>query len=233
MSNFGVFIGYDEREAKATEVAAKTLRNVTNGQVEPQFLRADKLADHGLLTRISDHRGGQDYDFVSNAPKSTRFAISRFLTPILCQDGFQLFCDADVVFFRDPREMLVEIEPGKAVYVVKHEHIPTSELKMVNQVQTIYARKNWSSVALYRADHPSNRRLSLHDINTRPGRDLHRFYWLHDDEIGAIDPKWNWLVNIQPKPDNVGIMHMTLGGPWLPDWTPQEHDELWLAEAAR
>lgn len=228
-----VFIGYDEREHAAAIIAAKTLREVTNNQIQPDILRADKLADQGLLWRASDHRGGQDYDLVSNAPKSTRFAISRFLTPLLCQQGYVLFVDCDVVFREDPRNMLKEIEPGKAVHVVKHKHSPSSQWKMVNQQQTKYPRKNWSSVMLFNCNHPANRRLSLRDINERPGRDLHRLYWLHDNEVGALDPRWNWLVGEQEQPAVMGgIAHFTLGGPWLAGWVPTLHDEVWL-EASR
>src|SRR6185369_9152524 len=159
-------------------VAAASLADVSGLQAE--FLRADRLRDAGLLSRITDHRG-QHYDLVSNAPKSTEFAVSRFLTPLLCHSGFALFVDCDVVFLRDPREMLLQPEiAGAAVSVVKHEYTPSSQTKMDGQLQTIYPRKNWSSVMLFDCDHPANRRLSLHDINTRPGRDLHRLYWLND-----------------------------------------------------
>jgi hypothetical protein len=226
-----VLIGYDIRESDAARVASKTLREVTKGEVEPEFLRAPKLADHGLLTRNSDHRGGQDYDLVSNAPSSTHFAISRFLTPILCQDGYALFVDCDVIFLRDPREIMHNVDPRVAVSVVKYNHAPTRQYKMVNQKQTAYPRKNWSSVMLFNANHPANRRLTLHDINHRPGRDLHAFYWLHDDEIGTLAPGWNWLVGEQPMPDDVGIAHFTNGGPWLQGWAGAEHDDLWLRAA--
>ena len=222
-----VYIGYDPREALAVEVAARTLKEVSGLRAE--LLHADRLADAGLLWRISDHRGGQAYDLISNAPKSTEFAASRFLTPILCQDGWALFADCDVVFLRDPREMLDEIEFGKAVYVVQHEYTPASLWKMDSQVQTRYARKNWSSVMLFDCGHPANRRLSLHDINTRPGRDLHRLYWLSDAEIGALAPAWNWLVDEQPRPDKLGIAHMTCGGPWLEGWKGGGFDAEWLA----
>ncbi len=226
-----VYIGYDEREEEAARVAAKTLREVTNGELEPEFLVAPKLADQGLLWRISDHRGGQDYDLISNAPKSTRFAISRFLTPLLCQGGHALFLDCDMLFLEDPRHMLAEIDHSAAVSVVKHDHQPTEQWKMVNQAQTKYPRKNWSSVMLFNCDHPANRRLSLRDVNERPGRDLHAFYWLNDIEIGALDPRWNWLVNVQPKPEHVGIAHFTLGGPFNAGWKAAPYDDLWLAHA--
>lgn len=221
------YIGFDPREQAAVDVAVKTLRNVSG--IEAELLCADKLRDAGLLSRISDHRGGQSYDLVSNAPKSTEFAISRFLTPLLAQSGMALFTDADMVFLRDPHEMLAEIEPGKAVYVVKHDYAPAGLWKMDSQVQTVYPRKNWSSVMLFDASHPANRRLSLHDINTRPGRDLHRFYWLADSEIGELDPAWNWLVDEQPRPANLAIAHMTLGGPCLPAWKGGSFDAEWIA----
>jgi len=224
-----VYIGHDTREQPAVDVALRTLLKVSG--IEAELLCADRLRDAGMLSRISDHRGGQSYDLVSNAPKSTSFAVSRFLTPLLCQGGWALFADCDVVFARDPHEMLAEIEPGKAVYVVKHEYLPAGDTKMVDQVQTVYPRKNWSSVMLFDVDHPANRRLSLHDINTRPGRDLHRMYWLNDHEIGELDPAWNWLVDCQARPANLGIAHMTLGGPWLPGWQGGSFDAEWQKEA--
>ncbi|MEO6711700.1 MAG: glycosyltransferase [Planctomycetota bacterium] len=223
-----VYIGFDEREAEAAMVARSSLLKVSG--IEPEFLRADRLRDAGLLSRISDHRG-QHYDLISNAPKSTEFAVSRFLTPLLCQSGFALFVDCDVVFLRDPREMLKGIKLDAAVSVVKHDYTPRAGMKMDGQVQSNYPGKNRSSVALYQCDHPANRRLSLHDINSRPGRDLHRFYWLHDAEIGTLDPAWNWLVNETDQPANLGIAHFTRGGPWLKDWTPMPHDEIWLQAA--
>jgi lipopolysaccharide biosynthesis glycosyltransferase len=227
-----IYIGYDEREHEAAVVAEKSLHRVSKGQLKPEFIRAGRLAAQGLLTRISDHRGGQDYDLISNAKKSTRFAVSRFLTPMLCQQGFALFVDCDVVFREDPREMLTEIKSEHAVSVVKHDYRSSHTWKMVDQVNTPYARKNWSSVMLFNCDHKANRRLSLRDVNERPGLDLHQFYWLGDDEIGALDPRWNWLVNEQDdpsfQPDGGGIAHFTLGGPWIKDWKPAKHDEIWM-----
>lgn len=229
-----VYIGYDEREAPAAQVAASSLRRVTNGRIEPEFLRADRLSAMGLLWRVSDHRGGQDYDLISNATKSTRFAVSRFLTPLLCQEGYALFVDCDVVFREDPSRMLAEIDKNHAVSVVKHDYVPSSDRKMVNQQNQRYARKNWSSVMLFNVEHPANHRLSLHDVNERKGLDLHQFYWLNDSEIGALDARWNWLVNEQPEPQGKnGIAHFTLGGPFTPGWPGAPHDDVWLDEASR
>jgi hypothetical protein len=228
------FIGWDRREATAAHVAARTFN--ARSRTRAEFLCIDRLRETGLLTRLADRRTGDGaymhHDFISDAKASTDFAFSRFLTPILCQEGHALFTDCDVVFLRNPFEMLREIEPGKAVYVVKHEYAPTETVKMDGQPQAAYLRKNWSSVILWDTDHPANRRLTLHDVNSRPGLWLHQFGWLADDEIGALNPAWNWLVNVQPKPANVGIAHFTLGGPFTPGWKGAEHDEIWK-DAAR
>ncbi len=152
------YIGFDEREEKAVCVAKETLYNVSG--IEAEYLRAERLRDAGFLWRLSDRRGGQAYDFISQAPKATSFAISRFLTPLLCQRRWALFTDCDVVFFRSPLEIFSEIEEGKAVYVVKHKPVAAQQqYKMVNQQQTIYPRKNWSSVMLFDCEHPAHRRL--------------------------------------------------------------------------
>lgn len=225
-----VYIGFDERESDAWRIAHRTLARTTG--IVGEKLDSARCAAHGLLTRTSDHRGGQDYDLVSNAPKSTRFAVSRFLVPVLCQSGYALFTDCDVVFLASVREMFAGLDHTKAVHVVKHDHRPTEQLKMVNQKQTVYRRKNWSSVMLFNCEHPANRRLTLWDVNHRPGRDLHAFYWLHDEEIGALAPEWNWLVGVQPKPAAPKIAHFTLGGPWLPGWQGAEHDDIWREAAA-
>jgi len=227
-----VYIGYDERETEAFDVARASLLEATNNEVEAEALDISKLSAHGLLNRVSDQRGGQDYDLVSNGWMSTRFAVSRFLVPMLCQQGFALFVDCDVVFREDPRNIYEEVlsEKGmeKAVHVVKHDYEAKDLYKMVGQRQSPYPRKNWSSVMLFNCEHPANRRLSLRDINERPGRDLHQFYWLSDDEIGSLDPRWNWLVGEQEQTSLAGIAHFTLGGPWIPGWHTRGHDEIWL-----
>jgi hypothetical protein len=224
------FIGYDPREAAAYDVAAKTLRLRSGIEAEP--LVEQSLRIKGLLWRPVDRRGHM-HDLVSNANQSTEFAVSRFLVPILCTGGWALFTDCDMVFLRDVHELLKVADPTKAVMVVKHNHVPSTTTKMDAQHQLAYPRKNWSSVMLINCDHPAHRRLSLYDVNTRPGRDLHAFYWLHDTEIGELPPEWNWLVGEQPKPAEPAIAHFTLGGPFTPGWPGAEHDEIWLSEEAK
>lgn len=223
-----VYIGYDAREVEAYWVAEKSLRRTSPG-VNVMPLDAERLAAYGLLRRPQDRRGNI-YDIVSNAPQSTDFAISRFLVPHLCQKGWALFVDADVVFLADVRDLFDLADPSKAVMVVKHNQTGNG-IKMDGQVQTTYPRKNWSSVVLWNCEHPANRRLSLQDVNERPGRDLHAFYWLADSEIGDLPMDWNWLVGVEEQPVSPRIAHFTLGGPWLPTWVRAKHDEIW--ESAR
>ena len=219
-----IYIGYDPAEHEAYRVAVKTLAD--HSDIEPEPLVADRLQAAGLLYRPVDKRG-QMYDLPSNAPCSTEFAASRFLVPIICQKGWALFVDCDVIFMANPFDLMKYADPEKAVMVVKHNHFG-SGLKMAGMQQTAYQRKNWSSVMLFNCDHPANRRISLRDVNERPGRDLHAFYWLHDSEIGDLPEQWNWLVGVQEKPEVAKIAHFTQGGPWLNGWEPAAYDELWL-----
>ena len=227
MSQLRVIIGADESEPRAVAVAVDSLQRVSG--IEAEILRTDKLRNQGLLTRPEDVRGGQRWDFVSNAPCSTEFSNSRFLVPIIAQSGPVLFVDCDVVFLCDPREMLAHNDwRDYAVQVVKHRYLPSTSRKMGSQLQTRYSRKNWSSVMLFNCDHEAHHELSLWAVNNRTGRDLHNFCWLRDSEIGSLDPKWNWLVGEQPKPDDIGIAHFTLGGPFTTGWNGAPHDDIWL-----
>lgn len=223
-----VYIGYDERESEAYEVAVDSLLRYAKGPISITGLNIRALERQRLMRRPVTKKDGVMWDSISSAPQSTEFAVSRFLTPLLAQDGLALFTDCDVVFVRDIFDMVREIDrESKALYVVKHDYHPKYMGKMDGQVQTVYPRKNWSSVMLFDCDHPSNQRLNLDLINTLPGRDLHRFCWLQDDEIGDLDRGWNWLVGEQPQPSYLGIAHFTLGGPWLPNWKETQHDGIW------
>lgn len=224
-----VYIGYDNKEAKACEVARRTLKRTSGMSCE--FLDIARLHSTGLITRSTDARG-RTYDFVSQAHQATSFAISRFLTPLLCQGGWALYTDCDVVFLSDVYSLMSAADSRFAIQVVKHQYTPVDDVKMVDQAQTTYARKNWSSVMLFNCEHPANQRLTLHDVNNRTGLYLHQFGWLNDSEIGDLPPAWNWLVGAQPMPAMPHIAHFTEGGPWLENWLPHEHDEIWLDAAS-
>lgn len=221
-----VYIGYDEREAEAYAVAESSLRKHASQPLSVMPLKIDRLGDRGLLRRPTDRRG-LIYDFYSNAPCATDFAISRFLVPIIHQSGWALFVDCDVVFMADVAELFALADDSKAVMVVKHENGHKEGTKMDGQVQQLYSRKNWSSVMLLNVDHPANRRLSLVDVQERPGRDLHAFMWLHDQEIGELPSRFNWLVGVQPRPSDPMIAHFTLGTPEIQNLEPIDEHKIW------
>jgi hypothetical protein len=224
-----VYIGHEPREQRAYDVAVKSMLRRTKAPVSITPLNRDNLERCGLLRRPTDLRGSM-YDLTSNAPCSTGFAISRFLTPILAQNGLALFVDSDVVFLGDVTKLFALADYTKAVQVVKHYADFRAGEKMDGQAQVPYERKGWSSVMLFNVGHPGNRRLTLDAINHTRGIDLHQFCWLHDSEIGELPYEWNWLVGVMPKPAVPQIAHFTEGGPFLPDWAPHEFDDIWLKE---
>jgi hypothetical protein len=113
--------------------------------------------------------------------------------------------------------------------VVKHNYAPSNVVKMDGQMQQLYARKNWSSVMLFNVDHPANQRLTVEMVNTLPGRDLHRFCWLEDHEIGELTPDWNWLVGHSDPTIAPAIVHYTEGLPSMAGYESCQFAEEWFA----
>jgi len=224
-----VWIGYDSRQAAAFAVAKYSLRKYERN-IPVYGLVLDSLRDRGLYRRPMEMRDGKMYDVISDAPMSTEFSNSRFLVPYLAKTGMALFCDCDVLFRTSVARLFDMVSYGsKAVYCVKHDHQPTETTKMDGQVQTRYYRKNWSSVMIFNCDHPSNQRLTLEMINSLPGRDLHRFCWLEDDEIGALPQEWNYLVGHSKQESSPSLIHFTNGLPDIEGYEDQEFANVWLA----
>ena len=228
MKPLKVYIGWDPNEVAAYEVAVHSLLRHASVPVSVTPLRLERLAEAGLVFRPRFQRldNGRLWDHLSQAYCATEFAVTRFLTPTLAQEGWTLFVDCDVVFTGDVADLFAHADDRYAVMCVKDDYRVDLGTKMVDQVQYPYERKNWSSVMLFNCDHPSVRALSCTKVGNMRGLDLHQFAWLRDDAIGELPPRWNWLVGAQP-PRASGIAHFTLGGPWLPGWVPREFDDLW------
>lgn len=225
-----IWMGYDPREAEAYDVAKWSFARRASKPLDIRPLRLDRLNAAGILTRPIERNGTKLWCPISQAPMATEFAISRFAVPFLQErKGWALFVDCDVIALADVCEILAEARPDYAVQVVQHAYTPREGDKMDGVPQTTYARKNWSSVVLWNLAHPAHDGLTLEMLNTLPGRDLHRFCWIDDAQIGPLKPRWNWLVGERPFPGH-GIAHYTLGGPWFPGWQPREHDDFWLDE---
>jgi hypothetical protein len=103
---------------------------------------------------------------------------------------------------------------------------------MDGQKQTIYPRKNWSSMVLFNCGHPSNRKLTqdmVNDIELN-GAYFHRFSWLKDEEIGELDHTWNYLVGVYNDIETPKLIHYTEGGPWFENYRNCEFHQLWKNE---
>lgn len=226
-----VFIGWDPREAEVADVARYSIERHTDpNAVKVKYIKMDEMRARGLYTREHEQRGGQLWDIISDAPMSTQFAITRFLTPILSDTDWAVFCDCDFLWRVDVLDLLKLADPKYAVMCVQHNHVPKEDVKMDEQVQTRYRRKNWSSMMMFNCKHPSNEKLTVDLINSVPGRDLHGFCWLEDHEIGGVPVTWNWLEGTSDPSVDPNVVHYTRGGPWFDEWQDVAHGDLWTQE---
>jgi hypothetical protein len=225
-----VYIGYDVREPEAYDTCKFSLLKHSS-KIDVQPLKHRELRKQGLFTRpwIIEGNGGFR-DVRDDKPFSTEFAFTRFLIPFLQDKGWALFCDSDMLFTDDVMEILKHVDDKFAVMVVKHNYIPETGLKMDDCKQEPYSRKNWSSVILWNCEHPSNKKLTIEDVNYKPGNWLHNFKWLSDEEIGSLPEEWNWLEGHSPMSITPKNIHYTRGGPWFKDWKGVAYGKEWLAE---
>lgn len=223
-------IGYDTRFPLAYAVTVRSLLKQSQlfpHEVTPILL--PHLQGAGAYDRPMNKVDGQMWDQISDAPMATEFAISRFFIPWMNNfEGWTLFCDSDFLFRSDVAELINQIDDKYAVMCVKHEHCPIQAEKMDGQLQTLYKRKNWSSMMLINNAHPKNRVLEPKLLNNLPGRDLHAFNWLDDEDIGEIGPEWNWLEGHSDPDIEIKALHYTNGTPDMPGYgdTPFA-DEWW------
>ncbi len=220
---FRVFVGWDSREDIAYQVCRHSLHRNASIPVEITPLRQPALREQGLYWRPEDPLA------------STEFTYTRFLVPALCRyQGWALFCDCDFLWLGDIAELVALIDDRYAVMCVHHDHRPPEATKMDGKKQTVYPRKNWSSLVLYNCGHPANQALTPEVANTESGAFLHRFQWLEDDLIGAVGETWNWLEGWCAKPADgpPKVVHYTRGGPWFVEWQDVDYADLWLAEQA-
>jgi len=225
-----VFIGWDGREIAAFDTCRGSLERRTSKPLHIIPLMQKALRYEGLYWRPFEWRGNVCWDIPSQAPMSTEFAITRFLVPFLQKGGWALFLDGDFFALADVAELFALADERYAVMCVKHVHEPSAESKMDGQPQVPYARKNWSSCVLWNLDHPANGRLTVEMVNRLPGRDLHRFCWLSDDEIGELPVEWNYLVGVTTGVIAPKLVHFTNGFPEMPGCESIEFADAWRKE---
>lgn len=229
--NRSIWIGWDPREADAFEVCARSIMAHLSEEIPIFSIDLSVLQGRGLYQRpMRRDDDGRLIDRISNAPMSTEFAISRFFVPHLAgEPGTALFMDCDMLVRCDLVELFELADPRFAIQVVQHDYEPAETVKMDGQPQTAYPRKNWSSVMLWNLTHPATNLLSLQKLNQWAGRALHRFAWLEDSEIGALDPEWNHLVGVYPPNPDAKIAHFTLGIPRMAGYEHCEFADEWRA----
>ena len=222
-----IYVGYDPREHLNYEVLLKSIDKLSrSSDINVIPLKMDALKHAGLFTRKQIIDKGQRWDLEDGKPCSTEFSFTRFLVPALQQyEGWALFMDCDMYFRSDPNEVFDKADPTKAVQLVRHYYIPEETIKMDNQIQEQYSRKNWSSFVLWNCGHPANLKLTPEVVNSQTGHWLHNFSWLGDEDIGGLREEWNWLDHWSPCHIKAKNVHFTTGGPFFTDWAASNATE--------
>jgi len=232
-----IYVGWEPREAQAFMVAVHSIRKHLSRPIPVRGLVLDELIASGLHRRPMNKTVNSDghvkmIDVLSiradyNGAISTEFANTRFFVPHLAKTGWAVFMDCDMLVRGDMAALFDQLDPKFAVYCVQHDYKTQHATKMDGQANAAYAKKNWSSVTAFNCDHPANKSLTLDALNTLPGRDLHRFCWLDDSEIGELSPTWNWLAGESEPLDNPKVVHHTLGAPCMPGYENAPFADEW------
>jgi hypothetical protein len=142
--------------------------------------------------------------------------------------------DCDMLMLDDIARLWALRDERYAAMVVKHSHVPQETTKFLNEPQSQYEKKNWSSVMLLNCEKCTA--LTADYVNSASGLQLHRFEWLgNDDLIGALPHRWNHLVDYDPPAPvaELSNIHYTIGGPYLDGFKDCGYADLWFAERDR
>jgi len=208
-----IFIGYDSKVKIAYHVLAESILRKSSTPVTISPINLSNLKN--IYTRKQDPLA------------STEFSFSRFLVPHLMNyNGWAIFMDSDMVMLSDITELWNLRNEDYAIQVCKHDYTPSSKNKFLSNNQTIYAKKNWSSLMLMNCS--KCKTLTPEYVNTRSGLELHQFKWLDENLIGSIPLEWNWLVGEYPYKKEVHNIHFTEGGPYFKDYKNTEYADEWF-----
>ena len=212
-----IYIGYDPKESVAFYTLAHSILRRSSVPVSIAPVMQSQL--RGIYTRP---RGPTE---------STEFSLTRFLVPSLAGfRGWSMFMDCDMLCRVDIALLAAEMarQADKAVLVCKHDYVPKTARKFLDQVQTKYPRKNWSSLMLF--NNERCRALTPDYVNAASGLELHRFAWTQDQLIGELALEWNWLVGEYDYNPEARIVHYTLGGPYFEQYRDCDYAAEWVAE---
>ncbi len=211
-----IFIGFDGRETVAYHVLVHSISARSSVPVTIAPLMLSQLK--GIFKRER------------HPLQSTDFSFSRFLTPHLADySGWSLFMDCDMLMLDDVAKLWALRDDRYAAMVVKHTHVPREDRKFLNEPQTKYEKKNWSSVILF--NNARCRALTPEYVNSASGLELHQFKWLGNDElIGELPARWNHLVGYNTPRTDAALVHYTLGGPYFDEYRECEYAKEWFAQ---
>jgi hypothetical protein len=197
-----IFIGYDPVETVAYHVLQHSI--IEHASERVCFF---PIGNTTLPEDVWWRNRGQ-YD-------STEFSNARFMVPKLFYD-WAIFMDCDMICQADIAQLWDQRDDQYAVMVRKHkQQVPLGSRKFLDQDQTAYERKNWSSLMLINGKHPA---WDSVDPNKDPGLGLHTFGKFSDNLIGEIEGEWNYLAMPGDSGLRSKLAHFTLGGPWH-GWT--------------
>jgi hypothetical protein len=207
-----VVIGYDSRETVAAHVLAHSIDRHCSETPMFSLWRLERLK----MWRERDPN------------QSTEFAYSRFLVPYKRGfRGWSIFLDCDMLCRWDFAELLdLAQKNDQAVSVVQHAYTPKHTKKFLDQPQTVYEKKNWSSVMVF--NNEKCQKLTPEYVNTASGLELHQFKWT--DEVGSLPTTWNHLVGEYDPNPNAKLVHFTLGTPCFRAYEECEFAKEWFEE---
>lgn len=211
-----IYIGYDHNESVAYHTLVQSLMD---NSTQPISITPINLRNLNF-NRERDEK------------QSTDFSFTRFLVPYLSgYSGRAIFMDCDMICLGDISELMDEWDKWSAVQVVKHDYTPKTKTKFLGNQQTIYPKKNWSSVMLFDCGHYDCRKLTLDYVEQASGLELHQFKWT--DRVGDLPKEWNYLVGEGQKAKTPKLIHYTLGGPYFKDYRDCEYSQEWFDSKAR
>jgi lipopolysaccharide biosynthesis glycosyltransferase len=212
-----IAIGYDHRESIAFYVLAHSIMRRASGPVKIVPLALNNLKHLHARPRSPN--------------QSTDFTFTRFLTPSLADfNQTSIFLDCDMLCLADIYELahLAQNQKYSDVLCVQHDYTPVDEIKFLNQTQTTYPCKNWSSVMVFNGHRMACKRLTPDYVDKASAMDLHQFKWA--DEVGSLPREWNHLVGEYPANPAAKIVHWTNGGPWFKNYLNTEYADAWFYE---
>jgi lipopolysaccharide biosynthesis glycosyltransferase len=214
-----IFIGYDERMPLLHSVLSNSIIEHSS---EPVAITPISLKNLKTLFK-------RDID----ANQSTQFSFSRFLAPLLSNyEGWSIFMDNDIVCREDISKLWALRDEQYAVMCVKHDYEVKTDTKFLGEKQTVYAKKNWSSVMLF--NNAKCKTLTEEYVNTASGLELHQFKWLESEGlIGELPAKWNCLAGYYPESEPASLIHYTDGGPYFSQYENSDFAKDWLEARER